>query len=134
MSDSSDSMMPSNLIIQDKQFDLHGVHVLRLQQDVFPISEYLSLICSLAPSIIAVIALAVWVIQPLLRLRPKWMIPFVKELYEQSEDFQTDRKKQYTRSKIALMILIPLGLASQVVASLYPASSVRALLAVLPWV
>ena len=60
------------------------------------------------------------------------MKPFIEELNEQAEVQKT--RGQITRSTTSLLVLIPCGLALQLVTALYPSPSLTALLPALSWV
>ena len=78
------------------------------------------------------LVLLLWLSRPLYRGRPQWMKPFIEELNERAEIQKTPSK--ITRSTTILLILIPCGLALQLVTALYPSPSLTALLPALSWV
>ena len=115
-------------LIQDQAFSCSA----QLRQDLFPIScdpGHGQFGCSLAllPALIAILVLITWLLKPLNRFRPQWTKPFIQELADVHES-------KMTRSTTTLLILIPFGLALQLVTALYPFPSLTALLLVLPWV
>ena len=111
------------------------------RQDLFPFScnpgrgqfnGCSSSFLAILPVLVAISVLISWLLTPLYRFRPQWMKPFIEELHEQAEVQKTDRK--ITRSTTSLLILIPCGLALQLVTALYPLPSLSAVLIALSWV
>ena len=126
---------------RDEQDLFRAAHKYQLRQDLFPFScnpghwqlnECSSSLLEILPVLVSILVLISWLSKPLYRFRPQWMKPFIEELNEQAEIRKTRRK--ITRSTTALLILIPCGLAVQLVAALYPFPSLSALLAALSWV
>ena len=114
-----------------------------LRQDAFPIScnrgidsydKCILPVCSVIPAAIAGVILFLWLLKPLLRYRQLWMKPFVKEINDPGGDNQKNVKKPYTQSKILLLLALLLGLASQMIAALYPFPSVARLFPIFAWV
>lgn len=117
---------------------LWTTHKYQFQQDLFPIScnpERVQSGCSsllaILPALVAIIVLIFWLSKPLYRFRSQWMKSFIQEPNEQ-EVQKPDRK--ITRSTTTLLILIPCGLALQLITALYPFPSLSALLTALSWV
>ena len=110
----------------------------QLQQDLFPVSCHgqfngcSSSILAILPALIAILVLITWLSKPLYRFRPQWTKPFIEELNEQAEVQKIGSK--ITPSTTTLLVLIPCGLALQLVTALYPFPSLTAVLLVLPWV
>lgn len=91
-------------------------------------------VASIVSAVIAVIVLFVRVLQPFHRHRPRWMRPFIHELNEKGQNLQTEDKKRFASSTAALLVIIPIGLALQVVRVLYPAYDVGGIFPALAWV
>ena len=132
-----------SMIGYDEAIVLRGNYGFRLQQDLLPkyctAGQRPSYDCamftySIISAAVALCVLMIRVAQPLFRLRPLWMKPFIEEFHDHGEDLQMDAKRSPSHLTTALLIIIPLGLVSQVVTALYPTRSFAGLLPVLSWV
>ena len=126
---------------QDEQDLFWTASKYHFRQDLFPFScdpgrgqfnGCSSSLLALLPVLVAILVLTVWLSSPLYRFRPQWTKPFIEELHEQAEVHKTDRK--ITRSTTLLLILVPCGLALQLVTALYLLPSLSAVLIALSWV
>ena len=72
--------------------------------------------------------------RPLLRYRPTWAKSFIEEPIQYYEIPGSGKKWHHSRSTMALLAVVPLGLTLQVLAVLFPSFDQAALLLVLAWV
>jgi len=89
---------------------------------------------SIIPAVIAILILLMRVLQPLLRHCPTWMKPFINELNEKGQELKIEDKRCYAPPTTALLVIIPIGLAVQIMTLLYPSYDIRGVLPALAWV
>lgn len=72
------------------------------------------------PAVTTFLVLLSRICRPLLPYRPRWTKTFVRELNQQDEDILLEHKQYNNRSTIALLFLLPVGLALQIPTVIYP--------------
>ena len=72
------------------------------------------------PAVVAICVLLARICQPLWSHRPRWTKPFLEELNKHGEVHDQDHKMHYPRLTTALLVLVPVGLAIQVVTAVIP--------------
>ena len=80
------------------------------------------------PAFVAICVLLARLCQPLLPHRPQWTKPFIEELNKHGEVHDQDHKMHYPRLTTALLVLVPIGLAIQVVTAVFPSITYPAVL------
>ena len=94
-----------------------------------PVSEkWVSHIVYTFPAVVAICVLLARICQPLWSHRPRWTKPFLEELNNHGEVHDQDHKMHYPRLTTALLILVPIGLAIQVVTAVFPSITCAAVL------
>ena len=71
------------------------------------------------PTVVAICVLLARICQPLWSYRPGWTKPFLEELNKHGEVQDQDHKMHYPRLTTALLVLVPIGLAIQVVTAVF---------------
>ena len=72
------------------------------------------------PAVVAICVLLARICQPLWSHRPRWTKPFIEELSKHGEVHDQDHKMHCPRLTTALLVLVPIGLAIQVVTAVFP--------------
>ena len=80
------------------------------------------------PAVVAICVLLARLCQPLLSHRPRWTKPFIEELNKHGELHDQNHKMHYPRLTTALLVLVPIGLAIQVVTAVFPSVTYAAVL------
>ena len=80
------------------------------------------------PAVVAICVLLARLCQPLLPHRPQWTKPFIEELNKHGEVHDLDHKMHYPRLTTTLLVLVPIGLAIQVVTVAFPSVTYAAVL------
>lgn len=80
------------------------------------------------PAVVAICVLLARLCQPLLPHRPRWTKPFIEELNKHGEVHDQDHKMYYPRLTTALLVLVSIGLAIQVVTAVFPSVTYAAVL------
>ena len=80
------------------------------------------------PAVVAICVLLARSCQPLWPHRPQWTKPFIEELDKHGEVHDPNHKMHYPRLTTALLVLVPIGLAIQVVTAVFPAVTYAAVL------
>lgn len=91
-------------------------------------------LASILSAVLAVIVLFIRLLQPLHRYRPRWMRPFVSEFNDKTDESQLPKQKSYTTMTKALLVILPIGLVIQIVATLYPLYDITKVFPTLAWV
>lgn len=128
--------LEERFLIQTYQQPLSGRHHLdisckagqvKYRQCVIPLISILS-------AVIAAIVIFTRLLQPLNRYRPNWMRPFVSEFNDKTIYVQLPKRRRYTTLTKALLAILPIGLAIQIVAALYPTYDLTEIFPTLAWV
>ena len=80
------------------------------------------------PTVVAICVLLARLCQPLLPYRPRWTKPFIEELNKHGETPDLDDKTHDARLTTTLLVLVPIGLALQVVSVVFPSVTYAAVL------
>ena len=80
------------------------------------------------PAFVAICVLLARFCQPLWSHRPRWTKPFIEELDKHGEVHDPNHKLQYPHLTTALLVLVPIGLAIQVVTAVFPSVTYAAVL------
>ena len=81
------------------------------------------------PAFVAICVLLARLCQPLLSShRPRWTKPFIEELNNHGEVHDQNLKMHYPRLTTALLVLVPIGFAIQVVTAVFPSVTYAAVL------
>lgn len=89
---------------------------------------------SILSAVIAAIVIFTRLLQPLHRYRPNWMRPFVSEFNGKTNDIQLPKRRRYKTLTKALLGILPIGLAIQIVSTLYPTYDITRIFPTLAWV
>ena len=80
------------------------------------------------PAFVAICVLLARLCQPLLPHRPRWTKPFIEELNKHGEAHDQNHKMHYQPLTTALLVLVPIGLAIQVVTAVFRSVTYAAVL------
>lgn len=123
-------ILPSDSLDSIYQNILPNSKTLRHQR----LGQYLLPGCSILPAAVALLALAIRVLKPLLPLPPKWMHNFVTETSEQENGLLPRWKSHGSRYTISLLIIAIAGFILQIMGMLYPKFSQTRLFPITAWV